>query len=546
MADEIKVKLVADVEVNKQKIAADIQRGIQQGASAAGGKGVRLSQISNLPEHIRKQLLASGQVEAEPIDQRAMERSRAAIERSISRVREAQGKSLAGAAVARREIAAAKVARDETFAADIARITGSGDRANQKINKLFRDQQKEDAAFAARYAKLHPAPPVIPPPVIPKTFLEKFLGNQGLGSKFLQYQIGRAGFEALGAGPVLSRLGGAGMAAGGTEAAVKAIAALGPVGIAVAGALVAVGVAAIAVKKAFEILLPFAQQGAKLYEQSRAIGRPTVQTSSYLKTLGAVGIEESMAMRLAAYGQFGRGRGAGGGGFRGSVAGEMIAAGRAGGMSVQELQQIANMSKEIDEAWRQTWLAAKGSATVAYQNFRTTMQWKVLQTDIHAIQQEIAGALGGVMESLLGGLHTLASAFVALGNAVNVMLQQARTAAEVLARVFMRINPIIGAAFAAAASLLPRSDPGNPSRIGGFARESHFSSLERMGLVIGGHQDKSTKYLERIAHHTAVMADRLQSALGGGRETGSAGRPRDPNYVEQVHLVPMSSSLNLP
>jgi hypothetical protein len=580
MADEIKVKLVADVEVNKQKIAADIQQGIQQGASAAGGKGIRLSQISNLPEHIRKQLLASGQVEEEPIDQRAMERSRAAIERSISRVREAQGKSAVGAAAVQREMRQGKIARDETFAADIAKITSNpaalqgekilqdqakedaakaaarmasdrdranakiarderfnadiarirGGGANEKINKLFRDQQKEDAAFAARYAKLHPTPPVIPPPVIPKTFLEKFLGNQGLGSKFLQYQIGRAGSEALGAGPVLSRLVGSGMAAGGAQAAAKAIAALGPVGITVAGALVGVGVAARAVKKAFEILLPFAQQGSKLYEQSRAIGRPTEQTSSYLKTLGSVGIEESMAMRLAAYGQFGRGRGAGGGGLRGSVAGEMIAAGRASGMSIQELQQIANMSKEIEEAWRQTRLAAIATANVAYQNFRTIMAWKIFENDFRAFWQQMSGIFGGVVESVLKIGHALMQVVNTFAYLEARMLQGFRTIAEFMAVV---TRPLIGnpasAAFSAAAALLPRSDPGDPHRIGGFTRDTHFSSLERMGLVIGGHQDKSTKYLERIAQNTGRMADRLQAVLGGGREHGSIGRQQPPH-----------------
>jgi len=481
MADEIKVKLVADVEVNKQKIAADIQQGIQQGASAAGGKGIRLSQISNLPEHIRKQLLASGQVEAEPIDQRAMERSRAAIERSIVRVREAQ----------------------------------------------------------AKHFKQNP-PPIIPvPPVIPvsKSILDhlKTMGDKGgLMGGFGRYEIGRAAMDALGmGGGVGGRLGGAALAGfGGKIPGLTA-------------AVVAATLALEGLKIAAKQMIEGAKEGSKLYEQSRAIGRSTVQTSSYLKTLGAVGIEESMAMRLAAYGQFGRGRGAGGGGLRGSVAGEMIAAGRSAGMSVQELQQIANMSKEIDEAWRQTRLAAIATANVAYQNFRSIMAWKIFENDFRAFWQQMSGIFGGVAETVLKighGLMQVVNTFVYLEAR---MLQGLRTMAEFMGRIIVPFNPAVGAALLGAANLLPRSDPGDPSRIGGFTRDTHFSSLERMGLVIGGHQDKSTKYLERIAQNTGRMADRLQAVLGGGREHGSIGRQQPPNQVEQIHLAPMGA-VNLP
>ena len=77
--------------------------------------------------------------------------------------------------------------------------------------------------------------------------------------------------------------------------------------------------------------------------KSRQLGISTVQASSFINTLGAVGIDESKAMQLAAYGQFGRSRG-GAGPYSVNVAGELVASGMREGMSTQEIQQISNMS----------------------------------------------------------------------------------------------------------------------------------------------------------------------------------------------------------
>ena len=403
------------------------------------------------------------------------------------------------------------------------------------------DIQKVIAQSAAKGLAqgLSKIPPIIVPTTIPKKSIWdhlKTLGEKGgLMGGFGRYEIGRAAMDALGmGGGVGGRLGGAALAGfGGNVPGLTA---------AVAGAALALEGLRLAARKLIEAV----EQGARLYEQSRAIGRSTLQTSSYLKTLGAVGIEESMAMRLAAYGQFGRGRGAGGGGFRGSVAGEMIAAGRAGGMSIQELQQIANMSKDIDEAARKMRVAAVATANVARQNFETIMAWRVFQNDFKAFWQQMAGIFGGVATTVLQIAHVIAditNAFIFLETR---MLQGFRVIGEYVGTMFRAFPNLanLGNLILAATRLLPTSETGSPHRITGLARETHFSSLERMGLVIGGHQDKVSKHLETIARNTGIMARHLQSALGGGRDLHTTGRqsPRG-DHIDQLMLAP---SVNLP
>jgi hypothetical protein len=387
-------------------------------------------------------------------------------------------------------------------------------------------------------------PPFLPPQGPPKSLWDhiKGLGNKdGLIGGFGRYEIGRSAMDALGVGGgVGGRLGGAALAGlGGNVPGLTA---------AIAGATIAVE----GFKVAIHRMIQAAEQGARLYEQSRAIGRSTGQTSLYLKTLGAVGIDEGQAMRLAAYGQFGAGRG-GRGSLRGSVSGEMLAAGARGGMSAQEIQQIYNMRREIDEAAQRMTSIANQTAQTARTNFNTVMEWRIFQEEFKGFWQKIAAIFGPSMQVILGTLSDIVDGITnSLGNtrvAAALFVGAIAEVGMIMATVSQnwRLYGSIAGNYARALEHLGRSDS-DARRIVGGQRETHFSSLERMGLVIGGHQDKATKYLESIAHSTARMADALVGNMGGGLSRGRGAANRQNSEWASVQLAGQlfASGLNLP
>ena len=54
----------------------------------------------------------------------------------------------------------------------------------------------------------------------------------------------------------------------------------------------------------------------------------------------------------------------------------------------------------------------------------------------------------------------------------------------------------------------------DPYRIGGSGRPTQFSALEKMGLVIGGHQDKVVQHLQNIDAQTRRMVSQLGNLVG--------------------------------
>ena len=344
-------------------------------------------------------------------------------------------------------------------------------------------------------------------------------------------------------------------------------------------------------------LMEAAGQGAKLYEQSRALGVSTRGTAGFLSALGAVGIDERMAMRLAAYGEFGR-RGQGGLGTR-DLAGMMVSAGRSAGMGPQEIQQLVNMSHELNAAGRLLAASVRQTAGAARENFEITASWRIFKADFDAFWQLISAKLGpairlvinigdefvrvinralegidGLSDSLTAVIANLARQLATLiinvgngltqiaaylqglsggrsgsgsggfmggaahaiggfmGGAVHAIAGiggalLGRGAGRIIAGIGNAMlgggamagiggamagigNPLMAvgmalreATFAAVHRAGITEGAGDPSRIGGFARQTSFTSLERMGLVIGGGHDRTLQHLQNIDRNTA-------------------------------------------
>lgn len=357
--------------------------------------------------------------------------------------------------------------KNESFEKDLAKIRTSGAAAQAKLSRLFGQQSAET--------------PPIPSGFFAKIEQRLFGGHGGSGGLlggFGRYEIGRAFMSSVGlGGGVGGRLGGAALAGAGSKVP----------GLTVG--LAALTVAIDSTKLAFEHLIEAAQQGAKLYEQSRALGISTIQASSFLKSLSAVGISEQQALTLAAYGEFGRG-GKGGGGIRGNIAGEMVAAGTRGGMSALEIQQIRNMSQEINYAWGKTREAAEESANSARANFSIVTEWTIAGEKLKVTFQELSAILEPVF-------YGLAESFGALLDEVNRDLEYWRALLQ-------------------QAGLGGPRETTTPTKLTPYVKDTHITSLEKMGLVIGRGGDTTKAYLAKIADNTK---DTVAALLARGSAT---------------------------
>lgn len=345
------------------------------------------------------------------------------------------------------------------------------------------------------------------PPVIPhdargiagifQKFDRMLTGSGGLLSGFGRYEIGRSAMDALGlGGGVTGRLGGA------------AFMSLGNKIPNLTAAVVAGTLALDAFKVALHRIIEAIEQGAKLFQQSRALGVSTGRTASFLNALGIVGIDPSMAMRLASYGEFGR-RGGGIGGQ--SVSGMLVSSGRSAGMGPEEIQQIINMRKELDYAFQMTAQSSREMTKAASINFDTAVQWRIFKEDFSAFWQQISALASPVLQKFIQILDV----FVRLSNVgleMALALERSGIAfARIVAGFVSLVDPSSGALLRA---LLPPNVPhSTPQRVGGSLRQSHFSALERMGLVIGG-TDRSVQHLQNIDTNTRHMISQLGIIAG--------------------------------
>ena len=346
-------------------------------------------------------------------------------------------------------------------------------------------------------------PPVIagskPPPLpsIKSGFLgqlaaleNKFSGSTGLLGSFSRYEVGHSFLDSIGAGGGLGgRLGGVALAGFGGK--------LPGLTVAVAAATAAIQT----MKLAIQTLIHAAEEGAKLYHQSRMIGASTARTALYKNVLRATGFDEGTALQLADYGQF---VGHGGNGARmtgGNVAGDIQTAAVFAGMK-HEIQGIHNLFEFIDQSSRDLAMASKVQSRAAKQNAQTIFQWEEFKIEFEAYWQGIAGLLGPAFEKILMLAVAIAEAANAFIGLALYIQNEIRKLPDAL-KIALSLIPGIGL-------LVPFGSPDKaPLHLALPRRDSHFSALEKIGLVIGGGHDKVVTLLQQIARNTGRMAGQV-------------------------------------
>jgi hypothetical protein len=183
-------------------------------------------------------------------------------------------------------------------------------------------------------------------------------------------------------------------------------------------AFIGVSIVSNILKGAFHELVEAVKRGTQLFLSAARLGLSTGTTSHFQKTFSALGLPDNLAERLLAGGQFGRGA-------KTSVQG-MLMGGGAGNLSREEYQMLKNLSKEIQEAWEKTALAAMASATAAKTLFGVNLEFQVLKQNVGSIfEQLVAGnanlrkameAVNGVMAETLKWILLFNMAMSKLGD----------------------------------------------------------------------------------------------------------------------------------
>lgn len=329
-------------------------------------------------------------------------------------------------------------------------------------------------------------PPIIPQSLKPQGMLARLesslMGgkNGGILGGFGRFEVGRAFMNSIGmGGGAAGRLGGVALAGLGQK--------LPGLTVALAGLSLIID----ETKIAFKSLIAAAEEGSKLFILSRQIGTNTSTTASLFNTLGITGIGQGRIGELARFLPQN---------FNGNPS-QMLAASRLSGGSIQEQQQILNMSREIQHVWESTRMDAIATAMAAKPNFSIHAEIEILKKDLETIW----GLVSGILEPILFGLARILHTFL------QALIFQLSVDLALLQRF----------------GIVP-STTGNPSRIAPFARETHFSSLERMGLVIGGSTDRVYTVLQQIERNTRPSNSK-DGYLPNNRMP-TAGGQRDPLF----------------
>lgn len=315
-----------------------------------------------------------------------------------------------------------------------------------------------------------------------------FSGSTGLLGGFGRYEVGQAFMHSIGAGGgVAGRLGGTAFTQFGAK---------------VPGATVALAALTIAIegtKIALRSLISAAEEGAKLYIQSRHLGYSTSGTAS-LNSLAIAGLSQG---RMGEISRFLPNN------FNGNM-GQLLGASRISGGSIQEQQAILNLSQEIKEIWVQTRDAAVFTANAARANFSIVKELAVVRTKLDTTKQ----LASSFFEPIIYGLARTFDKFLDYLNSI----------LDGYLRIAQYLHIIPGAGV-------------NPSRIIPFQRETHFSSLERMGLVIGGQHDRVFTVLQAIERNTRPRNNGSGGALPSNRYP-QADRPTSGQIFESLFGSP--------
>lgn len=236
----------------------------------------------------------------------------------------------------------------------------------------------------------------------------------------------------------------------------------GPFGSGPTGSIIALTAAFEVLRRVTDQLIAAVGRGSRLFENAAAMGVTTGTASTVLKSLSAIGIDPQQAMRLAAYGQFRPGMNTA------EIAGVTVSAGMRVGMSQLEIQQIMNMMPQLSRALHDLGPAMQQTAAASESNFETMYQWRVFKEDFAAFWEQMAAVAGPVLRAAIESVD-----YVTKG--VN--------------RLFKGLDNFIGVDIFGLDKgyALPDIDSSkNNKRLIPELRDTHFSALERIGLVIGG------------------------------------------------------------
>jgi len=245
-------------------------------------------------------------------------------------------------------------------------------------------------------------------------------------------------------------------------------------------------------------------RGAELYTKSAMLGLKVGTTAAGINAFRAVGLPTDAFEKMVAAGQFKTGSKLTLPQMKGTIFGAMSR----GTISLEEMQGLLNMSKDLVKAWNATASASRQAAESAGSLFKTKFLFQVLSAEWEAFWDQVAAVFSGSIqvmeESMAGLLHIF--------NAIIEFITQHKA-------LFNAMFPTLAFINAVAAGVAPgigeSADGFKKFPIGqGVSRPT--SSWEKMGLIINGGLG-GTDYAKQTAENTRKIAE----AVANPRSTNS-------------------------
>lgn len=257
---------------------------------------------------------------------------------------------------------------------------------------------------------------------------------------------------------------------------------------------------------AFDMLVGAVKRASDLYVHSAMLGSNATNLGRMRNTFSLLGLSPEVSERMMAQAQFNRGTKISAPQMQG-----MILGAGAGVSNREEMQALLNMSDSLAKAWNMTLDAARQSAAVTKDLFRTRFVASQLLVEWNTFWEQFTGAFSGVVTllemSAVGFLH-----------AMNMVLEAVREFPSLVNMIpgIGQISQYLQFARAAANTILPIKNTEEFKRFGlGQAVSRPESSFERMGLIIHGGLG-GTDYARQTAQNTKRMVDLLAKLIPGG------------------------------
>lgn len=298
-------------------------------------------------------------------------------------------------------------------------------------------------------------------------------------------------------------------------------------------AFTALNLAGRALKETFEQLKRAVDEGSKLYQSSARTATPTGQLFQMQSAMAAAGMSPGVIEQMIVRGQHmipGRG---GGTQFPGTN--QMV--GWASGLGmVSEAQQMRNMSREIEAAWRDSAFDAAIMASKAQQlqNLQAsitevTREWHTMWADIVGnlapalivVFNEVSAHIRGwtaMFELWFGSVRHVAATLVGIANAMPSLLTGGIFGGDSFARFMEGYNNVINGTAG--------GQPGH-ARVGSLTTNTaqDHAGWARMGFVFRGGFG-SHEYGREIAQNTHRMAEMMYQSMNmNTNSNGPAGMP---------------------